>query len=285
MATTDYYEILGLRPSADGAMVDQAYWHLARKYQALAESDARAQAMLDKLNEAYAVLGTPRRREEYDRNRRQELLASGHLRESRAERRAREQAERRGRRRAPSGSAEGMATGEPAESQLLATILAFVRRPTQWHVAVAGALIAIAALVAAPVAGAPAAWVALVAATGVGIVAVPCALAVYRTYGRHKTSESANVSVASSRQADRPATMGRPAAHTSDIQESTAAMIERWRQRAAAQAAPTLAATKAPEPDTTLVDIFRSEEAIEREEEPLRAVLEVLRGTTKSPVG
>ena len=57
MSDRDYYEILGLTPKADGTMVDQSYWHLARKYQALAVTNARARFMLDDLNEAYGVLG------------------------------------------------------------------------------------------------------------------------------------------------------------------------------------------------------------------------------------
>jgi curved DNA-binding protein CbpA len=66
MTTNNYYEVLGLAPFAEGAIVDQAYWHLAKTYQALAEADPRARQALDDLNEAYAVLGTPRLREEYD---------------------------------------------------------------------------------------------------------------------------------------------------------------------------------------------------------------------------
>ena len=66
MTTRNYYEVLGLAPGADGAMVDQAYWHLAKTYQQLAPSDPRAEYLLDELNEAYGVLGTPRLRQEYD---------------------------------------------------------------------------------------------------------------------------------------------------------------------------------------------------------------------------
>ena len=47
-------------------MVDQAYWHLAKTYQALVDADPRARQALDDLNTAYAVLCTPRLREEYD---------------------------------------------------------------------------------------------------------------------------------------------------------------------------------------------------------------------------
>jgi hypothetical protein len=77
MSDRDYYEILGLTPRADGAMVDQAYWHLVRKYQALAATNARAQYMIDELNEAYGVLGNPRLREQYDAFRDDVLIRRG----------------------------------------------------------------------------------------------------------------------------------------------------------------------------------------------------------------
>jgi hypothetical protein len=77
MSDRDYYEILGLTPSADGAMVDQAYWHLVRKYQSLAATNARAQYMIDELNEAYGVLGNPRLREQYDAFRDDVLIRRG----------------------------------------------------------------------------------------------------------------------------------------------------------------------------------------------------------------
>jgi DnaJ-like protein len=77
MSDRDYYEILGLTPRADGAMVDQAYWHLARKYQQLAVTNPRAQYLLDELNEAYGVLGNPRLREQYDAFRDDVLMQQG----------------------------------------------------------------------------------------------------------------------------------------------------------------------------------------------------------------
>jgi hypothetical protein len=63
----DYYQILHLHPEADAAMVDQAYWHLARLYNAASASDPSARASLDELNEAYSVLRSPSLRKEYDR--------------------------------------------------------------------------------------------------------------------------------------------------------------------------------------------------------------------------
>ena len=66
MSERDYYDILGLRFDADGTTVNRTYWLLARKYQAQADSDPQAHRMLDDLNEAYGVLGTPVLREAYD---------------------------------------------------------------------------------------------------------------------------------------------------------------------------------------------------------------------------
>jgi hypothetical protein len=77
MSDRDYYEILGLTPRADGQMVDQAYWHLVRKYQSLAATNAHAQYMIDELNEAYGVLGNPKLREQYDAFRDDVLIRAG----------------------------------------------------------------------------------------------------------------------------------------------------------------------------------------------------------------
>ena len=63
----DFYQILQLHPSADGTMVDQAYWRLARLYNAAIPSEVTAIAKLDDLNEAYRVLGSSALRQEYDR--------------------------------------------------------------------------------------------------------------------------------------------------------------------------------------------------------------------------
>ena len=62
----DYYQILQLHPTADSTMVDQAYWRLARLYNAAIPSEVTAITKLDDLNEAYRVLGSPALRQEYD---------------------------------------------------------------------------------------------------------------------------------------------------------------------------------------------------------------------------
>jgi curved DNA-binding protein CbpA len=50
-------------------MVDAAYWHLARRYNEAALHDPKAQAKLEELNEAYRVLGSAEKREEYMKQR------------------------------------------------------------------------------------------------------------------------------------------------------------------------------------------------------------------------
>jgi hypothetical protein len=61
----DYCLILQVHPEADGAMVDAAYWHLAKRYNQAASYDPNAKDKLEELNEAYIVLGSPQRRDEY----------------------------------------------------------------------------------------------------------------------------------------------------------------------------------------------------------------------------
>lgn len=62
----DYYEVLHLQQNADAVMVDQAYWHLARLYNAAIPTDSSARQKLDELNEAYGVLRSPELRRRYD---------------------------------------------------------------------------------------------------------------------------------------------------------------------------------------------------------------------------
>lgn len=77
----DYYQFLHLHPHADAAMVDQAYWHLARLYNAEFSTDPDAKRKLDELNEAYSVLRSPPLRKAYDQMR-NELLGEGTLPET-----------------------------------------------------------------------------------------------------------------------------------------------------------------------------------------------------------
>ncbi len=74
----DYCLILQVHPEADAGMIEAAYWHLARRYNEQADTDPLAKEKLDELNEAYNVLGTPARHEEYARLR-DEVLGHGTL--------------------------------------------------------------------------------------------------------------------------------------------------------------------------------------------------------------
>jgi curved DNA-binding protein CbpA len=66
MEERDYYEVLQLHPSADHAMIVQAYWHLARKYKLEMDRDAFAGHAIEELNQAFDVLGSPDLRAQYD---------------------------------------------------------------------------------------------------------------------------------------------------------------------------------------------------------------------------
>jgi len=69
MEGRDYYEVLQLHPSADHAMIVQAYWHLARKYKIAMDRDAFAEYAIEELNRSFDVLGSPESRAAYDRAR------------------------------------------------------------------------------------------------------------------------------------------------------------------------------------------------------------------------
>lgn len=55
----DYFEVLGLLPNAPHDLVIEAYWHSAHRLQGAASTDPSAQAMLVRLNRAYAWLTGP----------------------------------------------------------------------------------------------------------------------------------------------------------------------------------------------------------------------------------
>lgn len=66
MEFKDYYNILGLKESADAAEVKKAYRKLARKYHPDVSSEANAEERFKEVNEAYEVLGDAEKRAEYD---------------------------------------------------------------------------------------------------------------------------------------------------------------------------------------------------------------------------
>jgi|CXWL01.1.fsa_nt_gi hypothetical protein len=212
MNTRELYEVLGLAPFADGAIVDQAYWHLAKTYQALSITDPRARESLNELNDAYAVLGTPRLREEYDAT--LSSVAS-----------------------APSGVSRDP-VGSPNAARERRKFGSF-RLP---HISLP-------------------AWP-FVARTAT--LSDPASSHVPLPFAKAKTSNRRLRAV--------------PADHSDvrDLHASTAQMLERWRTNANIQAGPKVAGDPAP-PDTTLVDIFRTERDLTAHGDPLAAVMEILK--------
>ena len=281
MSDRDYYELLGLTPRADGAMVDQAYWHLARKYQMLAVTNPRARSMLDELNEAYGVLGNPRLREQYDAFRDDVLIRKGMIqpvtskpKRSKApspEREKRESSGSRRRLRMPS----------------LAVKLPKLARD-DW-----GALGASAIIFALAVSGA---W------TGVNaifvLVALALGLAMALTPVLRRQLSEINVSLPAvnvpriempklpdinvQRLRDAVPTPRDEPLGTEQLRQSTAAMISRWRNSVGLPQDPADDGDR--EPSTRLVEIVETERKIDESEEPLAAVMDILRGSGSNSV-
>lgn len=63
----DYYEVLGVPRTADGAEIQQAFRTLARRYHPDVNRDPAAEERFKQINEAYSVLSDPDTRSRYDR--------------------------------------------------------------------------------------------------------------------------------------------------------------------------------------------------------------------------
>jgi curved DNA-binding protein CbpA len=64
----NYYEILGVSKNAKAAKIKQAYRRaVLRNHPDLHPNDEKKQENMKRINEAYSVLGNPKRRAEYDR--------------------------------------------------------------------------------------------------------------------------------------------------------------------------------------------------------------------------
>jgi hypothetical protein len=273
MSDRDYYEILGLTPTADGTMVDQAYWHLARKYQGLAATNPRAQYLLDELNEAYGVLGTPRLREQYDAFRDDVLIRKGMVKPVKAK---------------PHAAARKAAEQSAARS---ASRLRLPRIPNARTHTLSGIIVALA------LAGA---WqgvniLFVLAALGIGLALSLTPALTNRLSGMQISMPTMpQVSMPQMPQIQAPklsmpslpevqvpqlatATPLRDEGIDADeLRASTAATIARWRASIGLKAS---VATDGTAPSSELVDIVESERELDTEGEPLNAVMEILRGS------
>jgi curved DNA-binding protein CbpA len=299
MSDRDYYEILGLTPRADGMMVDQAYWHLARKYQALAQTNPSARTMLDELNEAYGVLGTPRLRQQYDAFRDDVLIRKGMIKPvSSKQKREKKQKTPRVVANSDRGTAEHRIVPRVTVSMPEIT-LPSVRIPREhWPWYAGGA--ACAAFLGGT------AWLGVNPIIAVGIACAVIALAATRALRRQLPAITLTMPQISApelrtpridvpkprlpelslmRQASGPPEDGVSAG---ELRDSTAAMISHWRNSVGLKPpaeAPldTRSGEPAQAPSTTLMDIVSTERRLQDDDQdgdPLAAVIDILRGSS-----
>jgi len=273
MSDRDYYESLGLTPLADGAMVDQAYWHLARKYQSLGTSHPSAAHMLDELNEAYGVLGNPRLRREYDAFRDDVLLASGVVSAVPAKpKRAQKAAEAR------IEKAHGSAWSAPRIANWrwygLSAMIAGLAFAGAWQGV--NPLFVIAALAGGLVLSLTPALKRQVAGVSIAMPVMP-------------NVNLSDVKAPKLTLPKLPEFAGRPEADepldTDELRASTAAIISRWRQSMGLHAPQPSEALDADAPSKTLVEIVEVEHDLGSQSEPLSTVMEILRGKKTTASG
>ena len=226
MIDRTYYEVLGLTPDADGTTVNRTYWLLARKYQSDASNDPRAHYLLDELNEAYAVLGTPSLRTVYD-----------------ATVPAAPQPPAPPTPRTSQPRLKG--SGNPLRAGLRAMLSLRSAAPRIQHKTPH---------------------------------AVPDAATAFESPAQPGTAPDAPAFD----DAAFAALTRRRGVPVDELRLSTASMVGRWRTAVGAAAAATEDDARSNgAPDSTLVDIFRSEEELDSPAEPLSAALEVLRGSRR----
>lgn len=61
----DYYQVLGVPPRSHSRVISETYWERAHELHDV--PTRKAQQRLSILNEAYEILGSPHKREAYDR--------------------------------------------------------------------------------------------------------------------------------------------------------------------------------------------------------------------------
>lgn len=291
MSDRDYYEILGLTPRADGAMVDQAYWHLARKYQQLGATNARAQYMLDELNEAYGVLGTPRLRHQYDAFRDDVLVTAGMIQPVRS---------KPGKRAQDKGQAEAREFAMPRLSlrhwklYLAAAAMGALAITGAWLglsvVIVAAALLLAGGLAAAPSVIARLASIQLqVPSVSMPSMQMPSVSMPSMQAPRLNLPTIPNLANLPDVQVPglRDLALTGPARDepmdADELRMSTAATIARWRKSVGLRPPEPVGGPAGGIPDHTLVDIVSSEHEVATDGEPLNAVMDILRGAGRRP--